>query len=119
MAFLLIFSVIAAHYNRRMDAGQSIPLDNLRGHHSNVPNNTRVSSPAAGLGNGATAAPNTPSVPEAAAGREGREYPAKKIARDEEVAERRMEELRNTRNPFADPEDPFRDPVRDADAATQ
>jgi hypothetical protein len=30
-----------------------------------------------------------------------------------------MEELRNTRNPFADPEDPFRDPVRDADAATQ
>jgi hypothetical protein len=98
--------------------GLSIPLDNLRGYHSDVPNNARTSSPVAGLGHGVTAVPDT-AVPEAAARREGRQRAAKKTARGEEAGERRMEELRNTGNPFTDPENPFRDSVRDTDAATQ
>ena len=97
MAFLFVFAVFAAHFNWRVDAGQSINLDNLRGEVGNRHNNTRVPSSSGGHDPEEAARP---------------ERPARKIAGDEESAEDR-------RNLFADPENAFRDPLDHGDTATQ
>jgi hypothetical protein len=105
MAFLFVFAVLAAHFNRRMEAGQSMRLDNLRGH---APNLMSASSPSSGLGNGTTLAPDAAVRPDS------QRRPAQKFVRVQGSAESRE----TSRNPFADLENPFRDPVRDAVAAT-
>jgi hypothetical protein len=118
MLTVFVFAVIAAHVNRRREAGQSMRLDNFRGDSGSRRNDTSVPFPSAGLGNGATSTPDTGSglsLPGAAARPDGRQLPAKDIAGDEEEAEN-QEELED---PFADPEDPFRDAVRHGNAATQ
>jgi hypothetical protein len=118
MLAVFVFAVVAAHSNRRREAGRSMRLDNLRGHSSNGHDNTSVPFPSAGLGNGSTSTPDTGSglsLPGAAARPDDRQRPGKKMARDEEEAEG-QEELRD---PFADPEDPFRDAVGYGKVATQ
>jgi hypothetical protein len=97
MAFVFVFAVFAAHFNRRMDAGQSMNLHNLRGDSGTRHNSTRAPSPSGGHDPAGAARP---------------ERPARKTPGYEESAEDR-------RNPFADPENPFRDPLGHGDAVQQ
>ena len=118
MLTVFVFAVVAAHSNRRREAGRSMRLNNLRGESGNRHDNTSVPFPSGGPGDGSTSTPDTGSglsLPGAAARPDGRQRPAKKMAGDGEEAES-QEELSD---PFADPEDPFRDAVGYGKAATQ